>query len=315
MRGCPFIYTLAVTLRRNILVFHQGALGDFVVTWPLALGLARVFAQSRVYYVTGGQKGALAEKVLRVDAADVEAGWHHLFSSEPRLPEAAGRLLAGAQWVLSFVAGPDDLWARNVRSLAPAANLVTISTAMPDDFAGHVTDYILGQLHGLPVVEAAMSQMLRSVRARGVGFPRTPGGPIVIHPGAGSGKKRWPAEQFLELVRQVSAAGESVEVLLGEVELEQWPADQVKRFKDVAPVRTPASLVELLDGVAGASAFVGNDSGPGHLAAILGIPTISIFGPKDPTRWMPIGPDVRVVRGEWPSVTVDRVKSDVLRQP
>ena len=40
---------------RNILLFHAGALGDFVVTWPLALALARLHPQSRVFYVT--QKG------------------------------------------------------------------------------------------------------------------------------------------------------------------------------------------------------------------------------------------------------------------
>ena len=69
---------MALALRRNILLFHLGALGDFVVTWPLALALARIYPQSRLFFVTHGQKGALAEKVLRVESADIEAGWHHL---------------------------------------------------------------------------------------------------------------------------------------------------------------------------------------------------------------------------------------------
>jgi len=300
-----------VGLRRNILLFHQGALGDFIVTWPLALGLSRVFAQSRVFYITSGQKGALAEKALRVEAMDVESGWHHLFAPDPSLPEPAQRLLAGAQWVVNFVAGPDDLWARNVKSLAPEAKLVTISTAMPDTFTGHVTEYMASQLKGLPVIEAAMSQMLRSVEARGVGYPRTPGGPIVLHPGAGSDKKCWPPESFLELARRLSQARTPVEVLLGEVELEKWPAAQAQSFKDAAPVRTPATLTDLLDRVAAASAFVGNDSGPGHLAGILGVPTISIFGPKSPNRWRPIGPNVRVIADEWSAVTVDRVAKEL----
>ena len=296
-----------MALRRNILLFHQGALGDFIVTWPLALGLARVFAQSRVFYVTSGQKGALAEKALRVEAVDIESGWHHLFASDPKLPEPAQRLLAGAQWVVNFVAGPNDLWARNVKSLAPEAKLVTISTTMPDEFAGHVSGYMASQLKGLPIIEAAMSQMLRSVEGRGVGYPRSSGGPIVLHPGAGSDKKCWPLESFLELARRLTQAGSSVEVLLGEVELEKWPAPEIKSLKDVATVRTPATLPELLGRVAAASAFVGNDSGPGHLAAILGIPTVSIFGPKNPCQWRPIGPDIRVITGDWPEVTVDRV--------
>jgi ADP-heptose:LPS heptosyltransferase len=308
------IYTPIVALRRNILLFHQGALGDFIVTWPLALGLARVFAQSRVFYVTSGQKGAVAEKVLRVDAADVESGWHHLFSPDPKLPEPAERLLAGAQWVVNFVSRPEDLWAQNVRALAPEAHLVTISTTMPDDFAGHVTEYMLTQLKGQPVVEAALSQMLRSVAARGVGCPRPAGGPVVLHPGAGSDTKCWPADSFLELAQRLTHSGASVEVLLGEVELEKWPAERVRWFKDIAAVRAPATLLELCAHISGGSAFVGNDSGPGHLAASIGVPTVSIFGPKDSTRWRPIGPDVRVVAGEWVNITVERIMTELRRR-
>lgn len=298
-------------LRRNILIFHQGALGDFIVTWPLALGLARVFAQSRVFYVTSGQKGALAEKALRIEAVDVESGWHHLFASDPRLPEPAERLLAGSRWIISFVAGPDDQWSRNVKTLAPEANLLTISTAMPDEAAGHVTDYMVSQLKPWPVIEAAMSQMLRSVAARGVGYPRTAAGPVVLHPGAGSDKKCWPVENFIELASRLARAGAAVEVLLGEVELEKWPAERIKSLEGVSRIRTPGSLLELLDRVAGASAFVGNDSGPGHLAATIGAPTISIFGPTNPDRWKPIGPQVRVIAGNWQEITVERVLAAV----
>ena len=73
-------------LRRNVLIFHSGALGDFIVTWPLALSLARLFPQSRIYYITAGQKGALAERVLRLESADSESGWHNLFSERPHFP-------------------------------------------------------------------------------------------------------------------------------------------------------------------------------------------------------------------------------------
>ena len=86
-----------MTLRRNILIFHQAALGDFIMTWPLALGLGRVLAQSRLFYITSAQKGALAERALRVESVDAENGWHHLYSAEPKLPEQSERLLRGAQ--------------------------------------------------------------------------------------------------------------------------------------------------------------------------------------------------------------------------
>jgi heptosyltransferase-3 len=300
-----------MVLRRNILIFHQGALGDFVVTWPLVLGLARVFAQSRIFYVTAGQKGALAEKALRVESSDVEGGWHHLFSQEPQLPAPASRLLSGAQQIISFVSGPDDLWARNVRELAPAASLTTLSTIPPEDFAGHITEYLLQQLKSSPVIEAAMTQMLRSVATRGLGIARPADGPVVLHPGAGSGKKCWAAEQFLKLAGQIKQTGQSVQVILGEVELERWPREQIESFAKVAQVREPKTLVELMAVIAGASAFVGNDSGPGHLAGMMGVPTVSIFGPKSPDRWRPLGPRVRILTGEWDQVTSESVANSL----
>ena len=290
-------------LRRNILIFHQGALGDFVVTWPLALGLGRVFAQSRVFYVTSGQKGALAERALRVESVDVEGGWHELFSAEPKLPERGVRLVQGAQWVISFVAGAEDRWAQNVRKLAPETNLVSLSTAPGERFEAHVTEHLLSQLKNFPVLAAAMEQMLKAVSARGIGVPAgNANGPVVLHPGAGSGKKCWPAGQYLQLAGMLRDSGRAVEVILGEVEVERWPADQIGQFEELGIVRRTVTLVELMDRIAAASAFVGNDSGPAHLAGIIGVPTISIFGPNDPQAWRPLGPKVQVVQGEWETI-------------
>src|SRR5689334_12724447 len=131
---------------RNILIFHLGALGDFIVTWPLALTLARLHPQSRVFYVTHGGKGALAEKALRVESLDVEAGWHQLFSESPALPEALAKRLAGSHTVVSFVAEDADRWVKNVKAIAPAAEVVTLSSKPPADYAGHVSEFILDQL-------------------------------------------------------------------------------------------------------------------------------------------------------------------------
>ena len=292
-----------MTFPRNILLFHQAALGDFIVTWPLALGLARVMAQSRIFYVTSGEKGALAERALRVESVDVEGGWHHLFSQEPHVPVPASRLLHGAQWIISFVSGPQDLWAQNVSKLAAQAKLVTLSTVPPEDFKGHITEYLLAQLRPWPILSAAMEQMLKSVASRGISSIQERRGPIVIHPGSGSGKKCWPAERFLELARLLSKSGRAVKVILGEVELEQWPKERIEQFARIAQLRQTASVVELMETISSASTFIGNDSGPGHLAGILGVPTVSIFGPKDPTRWKPLGPQVRIVQGEWDAIT------------
>ena len=48
--------------------------------------------------------------------------------------------------------------------------------------------------------------------------------------------------------------------------------------------------------MAKARGFFGHDSGLSHLAGVLGLPTVAIFGTTDPGVWAPNGPDVRVVR-------------------
>src|SRR5687768_11112733 len=104
-------------LKRNVLIFHSGALGDFVLSWPLAMAAGRLFAQSRVFYITSRQKGLLAEKALRLESIDAENGWHSLFADRPNLPDVPGRLLAGAHSVVSFVAEPGSLWERNATNV------------------------------------------------------------------------------------------------------------------------------------------------------------------------------------------------------
>ncbi|MBI4871613.1 MAG: glycosyltransferase family 9 protein [Candidatus Riflebacteria bacterium] len=57
----------------------------------------------------------------------------------------------------------------------------------------------------------------------------------------------------------------------------------------------PSSSLELARELAGAALHVGNDSGPTHLAAALGTPTIAIHGPTDPAVWAPRGRHVQAL--------------------
>src|SRR5438477_473470 len=102
--------------RRNVLIFHLGALGDFVLTWPLAMALGRIYPQSRIIYVTHGQKGKLAEKVLHIESADVEGGWHHLFGTAANLPENQRKMLEGAHSVFSFISSAGVDWGGGERA-------------------------------------------------------------------------------------------------------------------------------------------------------------------------------------------------------
>jgi heptosyltransferase III len=70
-------------------------------------------------------------------------------------------------------------------------------------------------------------------------------------------------------------------------------------------------LPELAAQLAGASLFIGHDSGVSHLAAAVGTPSVLLFGPTDPAMWAPPGEHVHVVRkgADMTAIGVD----DVLR--
>ena len=136
---------------------------------------------------------------------------------------------------------------------------------------------------------------------------RATGGPIVLAPGSGGMTKCWPRERWLELANALALRGHAVDVVVGPTEIER---DDPRRWS--WPVRTTfvadLSVVALAHRLATARVFVGNDSGTTHLAAMLGVPTIVLFGPTDPRVWAPPFPEVVVLRS--PTGAVATIASD-----
>jgi len=323
-------------LRRNILIFHSAALGDFVLTWPLALSLGRLYPQSRIIYVTQSQKGALAERCLRVETTDIEAGWHHLHGDGDSLPEAARRRLEGAHSIFSFVAGDANRaaanradsdqtiagradahravanspqanpWLDTAREISPQANILALTARPPVGFTEHATQYLLQGLSPQSAVKTAMQQILSSIASNGVSVPRPADRrDILIHPGAGAAEKCWPVENYLRLIDRLRSDGNSVRIILGEVELDRWPASVITALESAGPVVRPATYLKLLEELTSASVMVGNDSGPAHLAGFVGVRTLAIFGPTDSRVWRPLGPRVNVLQSNQPLAALD----------
>ena len=177
----------AMALRRNILLFHQGALGDFMLTWPIALALGRIHPQSRLFYVTHAQKGKLAEKALGVESPDAEAGWHTLFGTGEPLPDVPGRLLAGAHSVISFLSAPDGPVGRQ-RAAARAGGERADDQPKPAGGVHRPRDGVSARAtRPWPAAHAAAEQIHRSIQSRGVSLTRRRRSrDVVIHPGSGS---------------------------------------------------------------------------------------------------------------------------------
>jgi hypothetical protein len=142
--------------------------------------------------------------------------------------------------------------------------------ALPDEGAGvHAADQFLAQVGGSGTATPRID------------CPRREGGYAVMHPSSGSARKRWPLERFQELARRLEARMPVAWCAGPEDEL----AGAV-RFDD---------LYELGCWLAGASLYVGNDSGITHLAAAVGAPVVALFGPTDPAIWAPRGARVRIM--------------------
>jgi heptosyltransferase II len=116
---------------------------------------------------------------------------------------------------------------------------------------------------------------------------------VVIHPGSGErGKtRRWPEESFIELTNLLLKNSDSIVIVCGS-EKEKSLTDSIcsnvsnDRAMSVAgelPIRILAALLCQTD------LFIGNDTGPMHLAAAMGTPTIGLFGPETPVRYGPFG--------------------------
>jgi ADP-heptose:LPS heptosyltransferase len=129
----------------------------------------------------------------------------------------------------------------------------------------------------------------------------------VIHPVAATVSKTWQAEGFLEVARQLQAGGADVVFIGG-------PSDDLSAFRDFRTLAgVPLSEIKSL--LASASIFIGNDSGPAHMAAAFGVPCVVIFGDSDPAIWGPWRTPAEVISspGGISGVRVDQVLAALTR--
>jgi ADP-heptose:LPS heptosyltransferase len=117
-----------------------------------------------------------------------------------------------------------------------------------------------------------------------------PSDTVLIHSGAAQQVRVWPLERYLMLARQLRQNHHTVQIVCDAAQREWWAS------RGESP-RVPASLSELMALLDTAGLFVGNDSGPGHLAAILGVPTFTLFGNNLPSLFAPLHPAAEWMEG------------------
>jgi ADP-heptose:LPS heptosyltransferase len=115
---------------------------------------------------------------------------------------------------------------------------------------------------------------------------------VLLHSGAGQPIRSWPLERYHNLCKRLRAAGYEVKLACDPGQLSWWTSAGERN------VATPESVDTLMSLIESSDYFVGNDSGPGHVAAACGLPTFTIFGPQLPEWFVPMSAKAEFVEGK-----------------
>lgn len=266
----------------RIAVIRLRSLGDCVLTTP-ALALLRTHRPDlRIGVVVEDRFRAVFEGSPDVDeillpAADAVAKWR------PRM-------------ALNFHGGSRSMWlaaASRAEITAGFAHhaysfLYNLKIPRAQDILGeerpvHTAEHMASAMFWLGVPQAEIP------RARlTAGKPPLSGPYSVFHPFASAPEKTWPSERFLAVAEHLrDKAGLEPVFLAG-------PADDPAAFRKFR-VYQNVPLDQVKSIVAGAQLFIGNDSGPAHMAAAFSVPSVVLFGPSDPVTWAPWKTEARVL--------------------
>ncbi len=300
-----------------VALVRLSALGDIVHTWPLALSLKEARPSLRLAWIVEARLAPLVSHHPAVDTtiAVNTKKWRHRLWSPRTLREIRdvrrGLLDLGAQLCI------------DPQGVAKSAFMTLMSHAPRR--AGLARPWRRETLAGLAYTEVlqvtanhphVIRTNLEFLRCVGAGPPPEPPAPdgrwllstsqaappslpppgsyAVIFPTAGHPSKAIPPEILAQVAAAIVKRG--LPVLAGwgpgERELASQVAGRAGPGVKVAPPTTIMDLVRMVDG---AKLVIGGDTGPVHLAASLGTPTVSVFIATDPRRNRPLGDAVEVV--------------------
>ena len=120
---------------------------------------------------------------------------------------------------------------------------------------------------------------------------------VLLCPGSvNSRAKRWPADRYAALADQLAETGATVALIGSPTELEV--SNQVLRLARHPPVLLTGktSVAEVTALISVADVLITNDTGPAHIGAAVGTPTLVIFGPTNPLTTRPYGPAGQIIR-------------------
>lgn len=185
-----------------------------------------------------------------------------------------------------------------------------LTRRIPDDKAlgeSHEVEYNLQLIRALglpfadppwrlPRFEREESDIAQLLARQGVGAGDRV---VAVHPWTSNPRKAWPIERYQQLIRLAGERPGIRTVLIGGPEATGRAEAAIPSGAPVVNLTGRLTLRQLAAFLARAAVLVSNDSGPVHVAAAVGTPTIVLFGTSEPgtgpRRWGPWGPGHRVI--------------------
>lgn len=273
----------------KILIIQTAFLGDVVLTTSLLTHLRNAHADATIDVVVRADLVSILEghpdisEVIGFDKRGADRGLGGLLSFARRLRARSydrcylpHRSLRSA--LLAWRAGIGE---RIGYAGAPGGFLYTQTVARPE--TGHYTDKLAAlvaerdaPLPTLPVADDARKAIDARLDAEGIGAAE----PVaLLAPGSVWATKRWTARGYAGVARELS---QRYRVVLVGSEADRPAADAVIEHFETTDWVGRTNLRELVALCARANLYIGNDSGPTHVAAAVGTPVVAVFGPTVP---------------------------------
>ncbi len=300
-------------MAREILIIRLSSIGDIVHCTPVATALKAAWPDCKITWLVGEVAADLLrynpyideiiiwsrerfEKYLR--AFEFRKAFELWQDLQRRLSAKTFYAVLDVHglFLTGMIASKTQTGRRiGMRQAREFNTLFMTETAEP--LGKHITDKYLGLLKPLGItpvnnkmtviVPEVVKQFTKSfLKSKAIGpYEKY----AVILPGTTWTAKNWPASYFAETLRfickdfKIVLCGGKAEINLGR-EIEKKAGVPVVNAIGQTAILEMAGIIEQ------ACVVIGGDTGPLHIAAALGIPTVALFGPTDPAIYAPLGP-------------------------
>lgn len=290
----------------RVLVVRLGAMGDILHALPAVENLKRRYPAMGIDWIVKPRWTPLLEgnpTLRRVIAFDREGG--SVWATARRLRDAGYHLAIDLQGLIQsalvarFSAAKSTIGYARAACREPFASVFYGHRVQPE--SRHIAEMHLDLMRALGVHESGLDCTLPAGEPEGV----LPDGPFVLaNPFAGWKSKQWPLPHYQRLAALL-AEKEGLPLVMNVAE-----ADRSRLGEMAHVIPHVSSLPGLIHATRRATAVVGVDSGPLHLAAALGRPGVALFGPTDPTRNGPLSRGITVLRDPTAPVSYKRADAE-----